>query len=120
MSMTCNMEETIDSRDIIERIEELNSMDLSDLSEDEIEELRILTELAAEGSSECSDWEHGAILIRDTYFTDYAKEMLEDCGDLPRDLPWYIAIDWEETADNIKQDYVELDYDGATYYIQSC
>lgn len=157
MSQTCNMDEVIDSRDIIERIEELQQekQDLIDAVEDakeayeyhdsedtkstpewddlvkaeralvlwedspDAEELAILEELAKE-CQYCSDWEHGATLVRDTYFTAYAKEMLEDCGDLPRDLPWYVAIDWEETADNIKQDYSEVDYDGATYYIRSC
>jgi hypothetical protein len=40
---------------------------------------------------------------------------LEDCGESPRDLPFYIVIDWEETADNLRVDYTEVDFEGTTY-----
>lgn len=122
MSMFCNMDETIDSRDIIERIEELTLINPDDISREDAEELTILKELAAEGESYSSDWQHGETLIRDTYFVDYVRQMLEDCGEIPRGLPWYISINWEETAENIQQqnDYTELDFDGATYYIRTC
>ena len=116
MSVTSNNDETIDSRDIIERIEELEGNQDS-LTNDEAEELAILLELQQEAKG-ADDWEHGVTLIRETYFTDYCKEMLEDCGEIPRGLPWYIAIDWDETADNIRQDYWEVDYDGVTYLIR--
>ena len=49
-------------------------------------------------------------LISEPYFVSYARELLEDCGDVPRGLPWYVAIDWERTANNIKTDYVEADF----------
>lgn len=161
MSMISNMDETIDSRDIIERIEELRDdkealeeaineahCDLNDYMDEDAsdpkvieeltqkitdaeralvlwvdspdwEELNILEELAKE-CQWASDWEHGETLIRDTYFVDYVKDMLEDCGTIPKGLPWYVAINWEETAENVQQDYTEVDYDGATYYIRSC
>jgi antirestriction protein len=40
---------------------------------------------------------------------DFAYQLLEDCGDLPRDLPSYIVIDWEATARNIMFDFMEHD-----------
>ena len=61
----------------------------------------------------------GETLIREDYFTQYVQEMLEDCGDIPSDLPHYIVIDWEATADNLKQDYAEIDIFGDTYYIRA-
>jgi hypothetical protein len=44
--------------------------------------------------------------------------MLEDCGEIPRDLPHYIAIDWEATAQNIRVDYTEIDFDGQAYLVR--
>ncbi len=78
----------------------------------------ILTELAGRGGDE--QWRRSwypLMLIRDDYFTDYAMELLEDIGDLPRDLPHYIVIDEEKTAENIKIDYSTIDiYDTEYYY----
>ena len=54
-------------------------------------------------------------LVSADYFTSYCKELCEDIGDIPRDLPHYIEIDWEGTAQNIKVDYVEVTIDGRDY-----
>ena len=37
----------------------------------------------------------------------FVMRLLEDTGDIPKDLPWYIAIDWGTTAETVMQDYVE-------------
>lgn len=58
-------------------------------------------------------------LIRHTYWVQYAEELVKDIGDLPKNIPDYIVIDWEATADNLLQDYSEVDYDGVTYYYRS-
>jgi antirestriction protein len=36
---------------------------------------------------------------------DFTMELLESCGDIPKDLPSYIHIDWEGTARDIMMDY---------------
>ena len=54
-------------------------------------------------------------LIPENEFIDYVQDLLSDIGDLPRNIPWYIEIDWEATADNIRQDYSQLDFEGETY-----
>lgn len=61
------------------------------------------------------DW-YPVTLIRDTYFVDAMQELVQDIGDLPRDIPGYLAIDWEETADNLRADYSSVEYDGVTYW----
>lgn len=61
------------------------------------------------------DW-HPVTLIRDSYFVDYAEELIKDCEGLPRELPSYIAIDWTKTADNIRVDYSSIEFDGVTYW----
>ena len=123
------MDDVIDSRDVIERIETLES-DLADFLDEtdgalpenfhEWDDLETLRALAAECSSLSANWEYGETLIRYSYWENYVQEMLEDCGIIPKDLPWYIAIDWETTADNIAQDYSVVEFDGINYYIRNC
>lgn len=133
--MTNLHDDIIDSRNIIKRIEELesNQADLvSRLSNGEIsesdmkafddaegKELDMLRELAEEALQYSLDWEYGETLIHEDYFTEYCMEMLKDCGYLPRDIYWYIVIDEEATAENLKSDYVELNLDGQIYYMRA-
>jgi hypothetical protein len=65
------------------------------------------------------DWAHGETLISEDYFTEYCEEMVSDIGDMPKEIPSYIVIDWEATADNLKADYMELDFDGQTYLMRA-
>ena len=85
-----NADEVIDSRDVLKRIEDLTGLDTRD--EDEKEELKALTDLAADAEGYSDDWKDGATLIRDSYFTEYAEELCKDVGDLPKDIPHYIEI----------------------------
>lgn len=115
----------IDSRDVIERLEELRSEhedaiadgSEADWLEDNEEELSNLAALEEEAEN-CSDWQHGAQLIADAYFEDYARDLVTDIGDMPRDLPLYLVIDWAATADNIQEDYTSVDFGGETYWIR--
>ena len=38
---------------------------------------------------------------------DFAQQICEDIGDIPKDFPTYIHIDWERTANDIMMDYSE-------------
>jgi DNA repair exonuclease SbcCD ATPase subunit len=87
----------------------------SNFTQDERQELAELEEL----ESEVSEWRWGATLIPESDFTDYCRELLVDCGDLPSDLPSYVVIDWEATADNLRADYSEGEYNGTTYLFRS-
>ena len=148
-----NLDDTIDSRDVIARIEELEAEreDLQDAYEDaaseqiesmddseeeelkdnraqaldaleafnnseEGQELIALIALAEQGEDYAPDWKYGAQLIREDHFETAMDEMLEDCGDIPRDLPSCLTITVDYDA--LKQDYTELDFDGQTYYIR--
>jgi hypothetical protein len=46
---------------------------------------------------------------------DFVQNLCEDVGDIPKDLPSYIYIDWERTAKDIMMDYVES---GGHYFRQ--
>lgn len=124
-----NADDTIDSRDIIERIEEIESdpdycdaetgefiIDL--VSDDDREEYDSLVKFRDDNDS-VTDWQYGAIFIRDSYFEEYCQELVEDIGDLPRKIPSYIVIDWEATADNLQADYTSVEFDGETYWVRA-
>jgi hypothetical protein len=133
-----NFDTIIDVRDLIEQYEALETevMDLyleqatNDQSfnewvattegHDELKEIAlILDELKGSGGDEewRGDW-YPLILIADSHFVDYCEELVSDIGDMPREIPSYIEIDWEATANNIKVDYSEIDIDGDTYYFR--
>jgi len=81
---------------------------------------KALKALADEASDLSSDWTYGETLVRYSYWVEYVQELLEDTGDLPKDLPHYVEIDWKATARNIAVDYETVSFDGVEYYIRSC
>lgn len=91
---------------------------LAEWIEAEADDLQTLKDFAEQVEDYCTDYLHGETLIRESYFTEYAEELVKDCFGLPSDLPSFIVIDWEATADNVKQDYSEADFDGVTYYFR--
>ena len=125
-----------DSREVIERIEELTAefidatdsdpadiMSLDDwrvgLTDDDANELFALLEFRDD--AECvSDWHHGETFIRDGKpFTDYVEELLVDCGYIQADFPVWIEIDWESTAANVQVDYTDFEFRGVTYWARA-
>lgn len=128
MSDPTNHDDIIDSRDVIARIEELES-EREIAKEDDSgpdawdaangEELRALKALADEAEG-CADWRHGEALIRDSYFETYAQELADDCGMINSDSTWpNNCIDWEKAARELQMDYTSVDFDGVTYWIRS-
>lgn len=110
-------QDVFDSREVVERIAELEALqDDNELTEEDGTELDMLTAFAKEGSVELEDWEYGVTFIREDYFVAYTEEMLKETGYFTGDLPWWIVIDWDATADHVKEDYTEFTLDGNTYY----
>jgi hypothetical protein len=141
MATVYDGDDIVDSRNIIERIEELET-DLDDAaSEDEeyqeahgpagdtlhyaqwvvdlgaygpnrhlwYEEAYEFLELCKfrdEAQTYCRDWRHGETFIKETYFPEYAQQLADDCGMLPRDQRWPLNhIDWGAAAEELRQDY---------------
>ena len=113
-----NDEDIIDSRDIIARIEWLEEDDQRD--EDEADELKALQGLAEEAQGS-PDWIHGEQLIRYSHFEDYARQLAEDCGMLGRGSDKWPGrcIDWKQAAEELEQDYTEVDFNGIAYFIRA-
>lgn len=132
MDVISNDMKVIDSRDIIDRIEKLE-----ELISDESTNMRFLEECKEyyilsleEWCKECdklktleeqckeyvSDWEYGVTLIRESYFEEYMDDMIQDCYELPKDLPFWMSITYDYEA--LKQDYTEVDFNGIIYLVR--
>jgi hypothetical protein len=125
-----NSDDINDSREVMARITELEgerddyrdnaqfTMQWAEEYPDDAEELAALTALA-EGAEGYSDWQHGATLIRDSYFEDYAREFAEDIGALENCGQWpATCIDWERAARELQMDYTAVEFGDVTYWVR--
>jgi hypothetical protein len=113
-----NTDDVIDVRDIIERFEELETEQDTLEGEEKGEFIAIaglLSDLCGNGGDEQwrGDW-YPVTLIRDSYFEQAMDELLDDCGDLPKDLPCYLSITVDYKA--LQMDYTSCEIDGVTYW----
>jgi hypothetical protein len=130
-----NGKDIIDSRDIIARIEylETDRQDTADQWADVNDQIAGLQDWDDEYGAELSalravadecdgygNWEYGEALIRDSYFENYAQELAEDIGAINADATWpNNCIDWEQAACELQQDYMSVEFDGVTYWMRS-
>jgi len=132
------LDDVFDIRDVIERREELQAeredLENSDLPENHKQkaltawdgseeglELKAILDFMekVKGNGGDEQWEgdwYPVTFINESYFPDYTEELVKDCCDLPRDIPGYIAIDWNKTAGNIKVDYTSVEIGTDTYW----
>ena len=108
-------------------VDDFEDIDFEDIAfEEDIDDFKSLWEVEYSKIEEIDELEsdvlngefdYGTTLIDEDDFTDYCEELVEDIGDLPRDLPSYIKnnIDWEGVAEDLKADYSEVDFRGTTY-----
>ena len=117
-------DDTIDGRDIRDRIEELEAVEAP--TEEESAELTDLKSFLHEAMQYNSDADEGETIIAESYFVDYIKEVIDDCYALPKELTsgeWpyrHMTINYEAAAEEAKADYAELTFRGRTFYIQAC
>lgn len=116
MSKFSKSDDVIDSRDIIERIEELESTleaahdqeteeGATNLDFDEWLEAVIKDQSAAHAheywddanelrtlqalaseAEDSPDWVYGETLINEAYFTDYIEQLIDDCYEMPKEI----------------------------------
>ena len=120
-----NEDDQIDSRQVLERIKELRE-EREEAGPDQTGELpnedefNSLVTLIAEleenfGKESVND---GLILIRDSYFEEYAQEYAEEFGLIDKNIAWpYTCIDWGVAAEELQQDYTSFDFDGVDYWV---
>ena len=118
MANISNRDDIIDSRDVIDRLDELRELE-DELSSDEIRELAALEELNADGEDYAGDWEHGVPMVRQSHFAEYAQDLAECLGLLENANNWPLTcFDWERAARELQYDYTAIDFDGVTYYVR--
>lgn len=117
-----NRADIIDVRDIIERVEELRDTDPVEREDEEQQELEtleaLLLDLKGNGGDEQweGDW-YPITLIKDSYFTEYAKELAEELTSSEARNNWpFNHIDWRRAASELQVDYSMVEYDGADYW----
>lgn len=66
-------------------------------------------------------WEDGVTFVKDSYFEEYAEELAEDLGITSSKFQnWpYNCIDWSNAADQLKDDYSSVEFDGETYWYRN-
>lgn len=127
-----NDEDVIDLRDVTDRVEYLEDELADDEPDDsgerdpdletEREELQRLNALLEElcGNGGDHDWRgdwYPLSMVRDSHFKDFAQQEAEDLDLVKPDARWpYTCIDWEEAAEELKQDYATVEFDGVTYW----
>lgn len=116
-----------DSREILEAIEELETLetialdpeatpeDIQEFSSEDMTELARLREFESLANW-VEDWKYGETFIHERYFTEYAKDLVTDCYSIT--APDWVEIDWESTAKNLQDDYSSVDFEGETFYVR--
>ncbi len=98
----------LDDDDLLDAEEELKNWET-----DNLERYEALQELFSELKS-CSEFQYGITLIDEDDFTAYTQEYAEDIGAVGESSHW-IAIDWDATAENLRSDFDEVEFEGTTY-----
>ena len=69
------------------------------------------------------EWENSwfpVTFIRDSYFEDYAEELAEEIGAIPKESAWPTShIDWKAAARALQWDYTSGEYNDVTYWARS-
>lgn len=116
MNIPTNTDDIIDSRDVIESLDEDNEWALMG------GEKMLLQAFHQEGESATDDWEHGACCIRDSYFSEYAQQLAEELGathPMNGTVNWPLyCIDWEWAARELQMDYTPIEFAGVTYWVR--
>ena len=59
---------------------------------------------------------HGDNLVSESEFVNYTEEFTKESYSF--DPPDWVVIDWEQTAEELKYDYTEIEWSGCTYYMR--
>lgn len=125
------MDDVFDSRDVVERINEIaleygpregdsiDTLHLEDATDEEREEFDTLVSFR-DSIHDVSGFDFGITFISDGYFRTYAQDLAEDIGAIDRDATWPLnRIDWDAAADDLLIDYSQVEFYGATYYYRA-
>lgn len=117
-----NIEDDEDELDIPLTFDEvdIDEEDFTSTCSDLIEEYEGIRDFVEELEG-YGDFDHGETLIHEDYFEEYCKQLCQDCGYIPSDLPAFIEnnIDWDAVSSDLMVDYTSANYNGSTYYMRA-
>jgi hypothetical protein len=91
----------IDLKKRLAELEDIKKNESVDGSKNYLDELEI-SELEELYSLCLDSFNDNDQLIIESEFVDYCKNMLEDLDYVSPDVPGFVVIDWEQTAENLK------------------
>jgi hypothetical protein len=115
-----NTMDLIDSRDLVERYNEI--VGIPEFFEEEISLEKVIRQ-----GEKSSEWDHGEIMIHENYFVQFTKDLIDECWDIAGFInnggsKWpynHVKIDYESAAKELMNDYTIIDFDGETYYVRA-
>lgn len=112
--------EDLEIPDSFDEIEFIDEEAFTEPNIEIIEEYEAIKDFCEELES-YGDFEYGETIISEDYFKEYSKDLCKELGYIPDDLPAFIEdnIDWQRVADDLKVDYMEVDYCGTTYLMRA-
>lgn len=86
--------------------------DFGAAEEKELEEIEEL-------ENEISEFRHGATMIPERDFEEYARELAEELEAIPSDAQWpCTCIDWAQAASELEQNYSNVSFQGEYYLVR--
>ena len=94
---------------------------VKDSEDSDAEEFRALKAFCKEIDSMSGEsLRDGITIIAEHYFEAYAEELAEDVCDMKNARNWpFNHINWEDAADELKNDYSSVEWDGNEFWICS-
>ena len=126
--MINNTQDTIDSRDVIDRIKELAALLAAHEKEqgdttnskpfENQTELDLLNTLALIGLGVSIGYP-AFQLVRDSYFKEFAVRLAEEACDCPGQHGYwpYTCIDWDQAATELQYHYRPFEFNGVKYWV---
>lgn len=112
----------IDSRDVIELRDYLRDLQESgeELTADDVEDLARATAICDQAEPYAPDWDYGVPLIAVSHWVNYVRELVQELGFLPSDMPAWISrsINWESVAREVSIDYTLITVDGMEWWVR--
>lgn len=109
-------EEFVDAKTLEEKEDAAYNMRMWE--KDNLERYKLLKDFINRMENE-PDWNYGLIFISEDEFEDYTQQYCEDTGLIDRNMPSFIEIDWEKTAENFSDEFNMVEFDGEYYYYRN-
>ena len=108
-----------DFDELIKHIDNSDNEDVEEWRDDKVYDFEHIDEIN-ELEDEISDFSFGETLIPEDDFTEYCKDMVEDCYNL-KDVPDFIKdnINWDGVASDLGVDYSNVTYQGESFLVRA-